>query len=531
VSVAALSIATGASVIGIGLTTHRTTPVASVVQHRPYITPLNSDPATAASLSANAVAIATTPDNGGYWLVGSDGSVGFSGDATYYGSMQGHPLNAPMVGIAATADGRGYWLVASDGGIFTFGDAQFYGSMGGHPLNQPIVGMAATPDGRGYWLVAADGGIFCFGDAQFYGSMGGHPLNQPIVGMAATPDGRGYWEVASDGGIFTFGDAQFYGSMGGHPLNQPVVGMAATGDGGGYWLVARDGGIFTFGDAPFEGSGAGSGLGPTIMGMSPYSSGSGYALVAQNGAELAYPSGSITSPPAPSISPTWNNYDITTTSSITVSSTPPSEQTQPAPASSGYGYLETQGDGLPVRWAGDQTIDYEVNTAFAPSNGLSLVEQTFSQLAAATGLNFTFVGTTSQFPTNSRSATTVNANGQTIWAPILVAWEPPGYTDYLPNSGNIIGMGGASAAYDGRQWVYVTGEAAISSTYAFTQDQLASVVHHELGHVIGLGHVNDPSEVMNPIDNYNAPVTYQWGDLAGLAHLGQAEGTLPTPAP
>ena len=164
--------------------------------------------------------------------------------------------------------GGGYWEVASDGGLFAFGDAQFYGSMGGKPLNQPIVGMAATPDGEGYWEVAADGGLFAFGDAAFYGSMGGKPLNQPIVGMAATPDGGGYWEVASDGGLFAFGDAQllrldgrqapqpadrrhgrhprqatatgrwprtaasspsatpFFGSMGGTPLNQPVVGMS-----------------------------------------------------------------------------------------------------------------------------------------------------------------------------------------------------------------------------------------------------------------------------------------------------------------
>ena len=119
----------------------------------------------------------------------------------------------------------GYWEVASDGGIFSFGDAQFYGSMGGHPLNQPIVGMAAVPGGGGYWEVASDGGIFSFGDAQFYGSMGGHPLNKPVVGMAAVPGGGGYWEVASDGGIFTFGDALFSGSMGGHPLNKPIVGM------------------------------------------------------------------------------------------------------------------------------------------------------------------------------------------------------------------------------------------------------------------------------------------------------------------
>ena len=43
----------------------------------------------------------------------------------------------------------------SDGGVFAFGDAAFYGSMGGQPLNQPIVGLAATPDGQGYWEVAS----------------------------------------------------------------------------------------------------------------------------------------------------------------------------------------------------------------------------------------------------------------------------------------------------------------------------------------------------------------------------------------
>ena len=72
--------------------------------------------------------------------------------------------------MAATPSGQGYWLVAADGGVFTFGDAGFFGSPGGQPLNQPVVGMAATPSGQGYWLVAADGGVFTFGDAGFFGS-------------------------------------------------------------------------------------------------------------------------------------------------------------------------------------------------------------------------------------------------------------------------------------------------------------------------------------------------------------------------
>jgi hypothetical protein len=86
--------------------------------------------------------------------------------------------------MAATPDGGGYWLVASDGGVFAFGDAPFYGSMGGTPLNQPIVGMAADAATGGYWEAAADGGIFAF-NAPFYGSMGGTRLKGPVVGIAA----------------------------------------------------------------------------------------------------------------------------------------------------------------------------------------------------------------------------------------------------------------------------------------------------------------------------------------------------------
>ena len=47
--------------------------------------------------------------------------------------------------MASTPDGGGYWLVAKDGGVFAFGDAQFYGSTGGTPLNAPIVGMTLDP--------------------------------------------------------------------------------------------------------------------------------------------------------------------------------------------------------------------------------------------------------------------------------------------------------------------------------------------------------------------------------------------------
>jgi hypothetical protein len=226
----------------------------------------------------------------GYYQVDEFGDVANYGDAAWYGDTGNDNLNSPIVGIAATGDNGGYWLVSSDGGIFTFGpSAQFFGSAGAIHLNKPIVGMAATPDARGYWLVASDGGIFSYGDAQFFGSTGAIHLNQPIVGMASTPDGAGYWLVASDGGIFAYGDAQFFGSTGAIHLNKPIVGMESAPRGNGYWLVASDGGVFAFGPgAPFYGSAGSLPLVEPITSMAAMPDGSGYWFSAADGGLFSY---------------------------------------------------------------------------------------------------------------------------------------------------------------------------------------------------------------------------------------------------
>jgi hypothetical protein len=246
---------------------------------------------------APVVAMAATPDGGGYWLVGPDGAVLSFGDAHLYGSA-GSPRLSPIVGIAATPDGHGYWLVDSDGSVLGFGDAHFYGSAGatsagatsagatsagasalGGETTGSVVGMAATPDGGGYWLVGSDGGVLSFGDAHFYGSTGGKPRHSPIVGITPAPGGGGYWLVGSDGSVLSFGDAHYYGSTGGKPLHAPVIGMAPTVDGRGYWLVASDGSVLSFGDAHFFGSAAGKSLAEPVVAVSANPEGGGYWLV------------------------------------------------------------------------------------------------------------------------------------------------------------------------------------------------------------------------------------------------------------
>ena len=412
----------------------------------------------------------------------------------------------------------------------------------------PIVAMVPTPDGKGYWIAGPDGSVYASGDAGLYGSLAGKVLNAPIVGMAATPDGKGYWLVASDGGIFTFGDATYLGSTGAMKLNQPIVGMAATPDGKGYWLVASDGGIFTFGDAPYAGSGVSANIGSPVAGISRNSVG-GYWMVTTTGSTVDFQPGSspvvnsaptpVSSAPAPtggqiaggSSGATWDSFGVTSDASATFPNLPYHEITQAAPASAGYSFLLTQNSSsnAPVRWNPCAPINYQVNLGYAPSNGLALIQQSLAEISNATGIQFNYQGTTTQLPTLERNSVVQGPNGPE-WAPVLIAWEPANATDYLPG-GNVIGMGGSSAAFTGTRWTYVTGEAAFSSTYSATAGQETSLVLHELGHVMGMGHVNDPTQVMNPVDNFNAPTTYGRGDLTGLAHLGLAAGCIATPAP
>ena len=115
------------------------------------------------------VGIVPTTDHGGYWLDASDGGVFSFGDTQFYGSIPGlglHPagsglpnsLNAPIVGMVPSIDDGGYFMVASDGGVFAFGDAHFAGSCPGiGGCSGAAVAVMPDASGNGYWLVTATG--------------------------------------------------------------------------------------------------------------------------------------------------------------------------------------------------------------------------------------------------------------------------------------------------------------------------------------------------------------------------------------
>ena len=231
------------------------------------------------ALQRPVVGIVSTRDRGGYWLDASDGGVFSFGETQFYGSIPGlglnpagsgkpNSLNAPIVGMVSSHDQGGYFMVASDGGVFAFGDAHFAGSC-------PGIGgcagaaVAVMPDasGNGYWLVTASGNVYAFGDAPNLGAPG--EPSTPVTSAVATPDGGGYYILTMFGQVFTYGDAHWQGNVLSRPGEfNPFSAVFVTSDNGGYWVSDVVGDVFTFGDAPNDGSMAGTHLNGSIIAAS-----------------------------------------------------------------------------------------------------------------------------------------------------------------------------------------------------------------------------------------------------------------------
>jgi hypothetical protein len=223
------------------------------------------------------VGMTPTGSRSGYWLVASDGGIFSFGNANYFGSIPGlgiapagasgtaKKLNAPVVGMVPSADDGGYFMVASDGGVFAFGDAKFEGSCPGiGGCSGPAVAVVPDASGNGYWLVTATGNVYTFGDASYYGAPG--QQSTPVTSAVRTADGKGYWILFANGTVDAYGDATNMGSPVGLTGGfNPASAIFATSDGGGYWISSASGAVYNYGDAPNDGSMAGTQLNGAVI--------------------------------------------------------------------------------------------------------------------------------------------------------------------------------------------------------------------------------------------------------------------------
>jgi len=193
------------------------------------------------------------------------------------------------------------------------------------------------------------------------------------------------------------------------------------------------------------------------------------------------------------------------------------------PSAGGYTFDATD-NGRPVRWDPCRPIHYVVSGTEPFAGANQLLTQTLDEAGAASGLQFADDGRTTEPAMANRASYQPDRYGQR-WAPVLIAWTDEGAVPQLAD--NVIGLGGAAAASVHGTPRLVSGivyfDAPELSLIALRPDGYASmrtVMLHEVGHLLGLGHVQVPSEVMYPSNAGQGD--YGPGDRAGLAIAGSA---------
>ncbi len=202
-----------------------------------------------------------------------------------------------------------------------------------------------------------------------------------------------------------------------------------------------------------------------------------------------------------------------------------------------YAFLEARRGGChPVRYNPCAPIPYVVNAALAPPGAVDDLHQAFRKVEEATGMTFVHEGPTDEEPEVSRQLAQPRRYGNR-WAPILVAFGHGDRHRMEPTNP----AGGQSFQVEG---VYVTG-VLIVNVDAVARDHNRThpatgfgegttwgrVFIHELGHIVGLGHVARSDQIMFPeLGVQSGRAEFHAGDLAGLRLLGRDAGCLETPA-
>ena len=199
--------------------------------------------------------------------------------------------------------------------------------------------------------------------------------------------------------------------------------------------------------------------------------------------------------------------------------------------------LRRWGNGAVARWNPCAAIHYRANLRYAPPGALRDVSAAVGRVSSLTGITFVYDGTTTVIPQRGYGS---NAT-PTYAPPTVIAWAKTGTGAGSSNvlTSGALGVGGSS----GISWVdatgaahaarSVTGSVVINAQYnAVLPGGFATVrggarggvLLHELGHVLGLDHVTDTTQEMNPtaIDRSS----YGNGDVAGLRKLGVSAGCI-----
>lgn len=174
-----------------------------------------------------------------------------------------------------------------------------------------------------------------------------------------------------------------------------------------------------------------------------------------------------------------------------------------------------------LRWNPCETITYRVNAAQAPAGTEAVVHQAVALLSQATGLSFRHLGNTSAVYQG-----TVATGRWERDTDLVVSWARQ--SEVTVDFTSAHAWGGTSRSvpardHRGRLYKVVKGGAVFNTDAGWTDTmKTLDVLLHELGHVVGLGHVADPSQIMS--SGVYGPFMYGAGDFAGLRRVGYQPG-------